>query len=73
MVQWLADEFIGELPAEWNHLVGVNEPNPDAKLVHFTLGVPSMDGYATCEHAPSGGAITPRRQRWAGPLSGSRH
>ena len=48
---WLADEFIGDLPAEWNHLVGVEPPNPGAKLVHFTLGTPSMDGYADCEFA----------------------
>jgi hypothetical protein len=50
--QWLDDSFIGELPAEWNHLVGVYPENPDAKLVHFTLGVPTMEGYADCEHAP---------------------
>jgi hypothetical protein len=49
--QWLDDQFIGELPAEWNHLVGVEPENPDAKLVHFTLGVPSMEGYGNCEHA----------------------
>lgn len=49
--QWLQDQFIGALPAEWNHLVGVDAPNPDAKLAHFTLGVPSMEGYAASEHA----------------------
>jgi hypothetical protein len=49
--QWVPDEFIGELPDEWNHLVGVKAPNPEAKLVHFTLGIPSMPGYAACEHA----------------------
>lgn len=48
---WLDDQFLGDLPPEWNHLVGVYPPNPDAKLVHFTLGVPSMDGYDNCEHA----------------------
>lgn len=50
--EWLLDQFIGELPAEWNHLVGVEPESPDAKLVHFTLGIPSMEGYANCEHAP---------------------
>lgn len=50
--QWLSDDQIGDLPACWNHLVGVDQPDPDAKLVHFTLGVPSMEGYSTCEHAP---------------------
>lgn len=48
---WLEDQFIGALPREWNHLVGVYPPNPEAKLVHFTLGVPSMGGYADCEFA----------------------
>lgn len=48
---WLADEFVGALPPTWNHLVGVDEPQPDAKLVHFTLGVPSMPGYQDCEHS----------------------
>lgn len=41
---WLKDEEIGELPSEWNHLVGVDQLNPDAKIAHFTLGVPTMPG-----------------------------
>ncbi len=48
---WLDDAYIGELDPTWNHLVGVNAPNPSAKLVHLTLGIPSMQGYETCEHA----------------------
>lgn len=48
---WLADEFIGALPPAWNHLVGVNPPDPDAKLVHYTLGIPRMAGYEQCEHS----------------------
>jgi hypothetical protein len=31
---------VGELPKEWNHLIGYDPPNPDAKIVHFTMGVP---------------------------------
>lgn len=49
--KWLEEHEIGELPCEWNHLVGVNAPDPYAKLAHFTLGVPSMDGYERCEHS----------------------
>lgn len=49
--KWLDDQFIGALPPEWNHLVGVEPENPDAKLVHFTLGIPSMEGYGRCEHS----------------------
>lgn len=40
-LSWLFDqELIGDLPREWNHLVGYNAPRPDAKLVHFTQGMP---------------------------------
>lgn len=40
---------VGELPPEWNHLVGEYEPNPKAKLVHFTKGGPWFKGYENCE------------------------
>lgn len=33
-------DSIGELPVEWNHLVGYDVPTPDAKVVHFTQGIP---------------------------------
>jgi len=49
---WLQDEsLIGSLPVEWNHLVGEYEPNPNAKLVHFTLGTPCFEAYENCEFA----------------------
>lgn len=44
-------EQIGELPTEWNHLVGYDTPNPNARLVHFTQGVPAWPETASCEHA----------------------
>jgi lipopolysaccharide biosynthesis glycosyltransferase len=39
---WLPDEAIGELPLEWNYLVGYNQADQcrDPKAVHFTLGGP---------------------------------
>lgn len=47
---WLSsDTLIGRLPSEWNHLVGVHDPNPDAKLAHFTLGGPYFHRYTQCE------------------------
>ena len=46
---WLKEDVIGSLPKEWNHLVGVDPPNPKAKLAHFTLGLPNMAGYENCE------------------------
>lgn len=38
--QWTTDEQIGSLPLEWNHLVDEYEPNPAAKVLHFTNGGP---------------------------------
>lgn len=49
-------ERVGELPREWNHLVGEYEPNHNAKLVHFTLGGPWHQGYDHCEFADEWGA-----------------
>jgi hypothetical protein len=40
---------IGDLPKEWNHLVGYDEPNPDAKLIHFTRGIPCFPETVGCE------------------------
>jgi lipopolysaccharide biosynthesis glycosyltransferase len=48
---WLDDADIGALDPAWNHLVGVNQPNPDAKIVHFTLGTPNMPECWDCEFA----------------------
>lgn len=48
---WMPDDAIGELDPAWNHLVGVLPRNPAAKIVHFTLGTPSMVGYHGCEFA----------------------
>lgn len=47
---WAKDDDIGELPFEWNHLVGYDEKK-DAKLVHFTLGTPDSPGRENDEHA----------------------
>lgn len=42
---WADEEKIGSLPKEWNHLVGCDEPNPDAKMAHFTMGSPDIPGW----------------------------
>ena len=50
--KWLQDDdLIGEIPARWNHLVGYNARDPDAALVHFTLGGPYFDEFRDCEYA----------------------
>jgi hypothetical protein len=46
---FLDDDLLGELPTEWNHLVGEYERNPRAKIAHFTLGIPGFDAYSECE------------------------
>jgi hypothetical protein len=48
---WLDDSDIGELDPAWNHLVGDHEPNPGARLVHFTNGTPDIAGFEDCEFA----------------------
>ena len=48
---WLKDDQIGELPKEWNWLVQEDGPNPDAKLLHFSSGVPLMPAHANSPHA----------------------
>ena len=48
---WLRDEEIGDLPLEWNWLVGEYQRNPDAKIVHFTIGGPYFDEYRSCDYA----------------------
>lgn len=42
---------VGDLPLEWNHLVGEYEENPQAMVAHFTLGAPCFKGYENQEFA----------------------
>lgn len=49
--EWTDTSLIGELPPQWNHLVGVHPPMPGAANVHFTLGGPYFQGYEDCEFA----------------------
>jgi hypothetical protein len=39
MLDW-SSGGIGEIPSEWNHLVGYDPLRTDAKVVHFTQGLP---------------------------------
>jgi hypothetical protein len=50
--QWLGgEEDIGSIPARWNHLVGFDDANPDAAIVHYTKGGPYFAEYVDCEFA----------------------
>jgi lipopolysaccharide biosynthesis glycosyltransferase len=51
---WLEDARIQELPPEWNWLPDEYGPNPDAKLLHYTLGTPCFHEYAN----------TPQNDEW---------
>lgn len=52
--EWAQDSRIGELPKEWNWLPDEYGPNPDAKLLHYTLGTPCFHEFA----------ITPQGSEW---------
>jgi lipopolysaccharide biosynthesis glycosyltransferase len=43
---WLDDGQIGELPIEWNWLAIEYPDNPNAKIIHYTLGTPCFKDYS---------------------------
>jgi lipopolysaccharide biosynthesis glycosyltransferase len=45
--EWTSDDRVGELPREWNWLPDEYGANPDAKLLHYTLGTPCFHEFAT--------------------------
>lgn len=46
---WTHDDAIGELSVDWNHLVGDYPPNPNAKIVHWSIGGPYFVEYHDTE------------------------
>ena len=48
-LRFLPNSAIGELPREWNWLADEHGDNPDAKIVHYTAGIPAFAAHA---HAP---------------------
>ena len=48
---WLSDDLIGEIPKVWNWLPDEFGPNPESKLLHWTLGTPCFHEYATAPMA----------------------
>ena len=49
--KWTHEENVGELPIEWNWLVGEYNYNKNAKNVHWTLGGPYFKDYKNSEYA----------------------
>jgi lipopolysaccharide biosynthesis glycosyltransferase len=48
--RFLEDQEIGSLPKSWNHLVGYDQYNQDAKLIHYTTGGPWLKEYENCDY-----------------------
>jgi len=69
--KWLdpqqGERQIGELPKEWNHLVGEVAPNPDAKLVHYTLGTPCWVDYRDQEFSDDWALERDLMNKWIEP------
>lgn len=51
---WIEDDRIQELPREWNWLPDEYGANPEAKLLHYTLGTPCFHEFAD----------TPQNEEW---------
>ena len=50
--KWLeGDHLIGDLPLEWNWLVGEYEYKEDVNNVHYTKGGPWFEDYAKCDYS----------------------
>ena len=60
---WTQDQLIGELALEWNWLVGEYDYNPEARIVHYTLGGPYFEQYRDCDYAAE----------WVAELESMRH
>ena len=42
---FIEERFVGELPAVWNWLVDEYGPNEDARVLHWTAGIPGFEHY----------------------------
>jgi len=48
---WLDDEQIGEIPKDWNWLADEYGPNEQAKILHWTCGIPGFYQYKDAAHS----------------------
>lgn len=50
--KWLSSDLeIGDLDANWNHLVGYDAYDPNCALAHFTEDAPYFSEYDACDYA----------------------
>lgn len=50
--EWIKDEWIGDLPMSWNWLADEYGESEEAKLLHWTAGIPGFYHYRDAPHAP---------------------
>lgn len=48
---WCPDQYLGDIPIEWNWLVDEYGPSESAKVLHWTAGVPLFAEYSHTPHA----------------------
>lgn len=69
-------DAVGALPPEWNHLVGYDAPRKDAKIVHYTMGIPFWPETSGFEYASEWMADAKESMStvsWAALMGGSVH
>ena len=49
--KFLPESLVGEIPKAWNWLASEHGESKDAKLIHFTAGIPAWPAYAESAHA----------------------
>jgi hypothetical protein len=64
-------DAVGDIPAEWNHLVGEYEPRLGVKIAHYTLGAPCFRAYQHCEYSQEWFEELGRMTHCADPNEGS--
>lgn len=48
---WVDDALIGCLPEEWNRLVDEGHSGGDAKILHWTAGIPGFPAYSSAPYS----------------------
>jgi hypothetical protein len=69
-------ESLAALPKEYNHVVPYSGTNPDAKIVHFTQGIPMFRETLECEHSDEWRAMNNDMRRscgWSDLMGSSVH
>jgi hypothetical protein len=63
---WLEESEIGALQIEWNWLATEYEDNPNAHLIHYTLGTPCFRSYQTAPMSSDWHSVHQRSQQGMG-------